>query len=192
MKTQVKTKFNLPKFEFQHEFERSRKLIYYQEGENKYNYKYTNTTTNTQIQLQIHKYNFQEADVLWGGGGQPVPDRAGRRLVHRHLEQHDQQLLSHWNLFGIKTHWRQLLVVCQIFENLSKSCHFLAQTSWWWWWWRILETSLTNIHCFTLFGMFREETKLFQPTKGKQILRRSVKKTVYCVTFPSRRISSSF
>ena len=95
MKTQVKTKFNLPKFEFQHEFERSRKLIYYQEGENKYNYKYTNTTTNTQIQLQIHKYNFQEADVLRGGGGQPVPDRAGRRLVHRHPEQQDQQLLSH-------------------------------------------------------------------------------------------------
>ena len=120
MKTQVKTKFNLPKFEFQHEFERSRKLIYYQEGENKYNYKYTNTTTNTQIQLQIHKYNFQEADVLWGGGGQPVPDRAGRRLVHRHLEQQDQQLLSHWNLFGIKTHWRQLLVVCQYLKTWAK------------------------------------------------------------------------
>ena len=60
MKTQVKTKFNLPKFEFQHEFERSRKLIYYQEGENKYNYKYTNTTTNTYTNTISRKRMYYE------------------------------------------------------------------------------------------------------------------------------------
>ena len=68
MKTQVKTKFNLPKFEFQHEFERSRKLIYYQEGENKYNYKYKNTISRKRMYYEEGEDNlFQtgQADGLF-------------------------------------------------------------------------------------------------------------------------------
>ena len=54
-------------------------------------------------------FNLQETDVLRGGRGQFVPDRSGRRAVHRHPQWQAQQLLIVWK--SSKYYWAKVVII---------------------------------------------------------------------------------